>query len=193
VSRVWRVRAALLFLVGELIVHQGRYAVAPPELVREFAPAHRYLWWAIPVAGALLFLAIGHWCARLRRRPERDPMPRLPGVRAMGAAVAVALLAAFGLQECAESLIFRGHLPAAGELAGMNGWVTLPLAAAMGGVIALLLKGAVRVLRWAQARSAPAARSRGRRGHLAPPAVHLVPSSSVLARWLAGRAPPARA
>ncbi len=189
-SSLWRIRAALLFLAGGLVLHQVRYAVAPPDLVREFASAHQYLWWVVPAVGALLFAAIAHWGARLRT-PERDVLPRLPGLKAMWAGVAVSLAVAFGLQELVESLIFRGQVLTLDELAGGNGWVVLPLAASIGGVVAVLLEGAVKVQRWAQARGAHPGSPKGSLPAFRPAAVVLVPRASVLARQLAGRAPPA--
>jgi hypothetical protein len=190
-TRVWWIRAGLLFLVGWLVLHQVRYLVAPDAIVRTFAPAHAYLQWLIPSVGALTLVGFGHWCSRLRA-PDRDTVPELPSARAIWAVSAVAVLVAFGLQECTESLLFRGHLPSAYELAGGNGWLLAPLAAAIGGVIALLLKGAARALRWAQERSAATAGAIGVPARRLPTVV-LVPRASVLARQLAGRAPPARA
>jgi hypothetical protein len=190
-TRVWWFRAALLFLAGELVLHQARYAVAPADLVREFAPAHRYLWWVIPVVACLLIVAAAQWGARLRS-PDGDALPELPPARALFAGLAVLLLAAFGVQEFTESLIFRDQTLTFGELAGGNGWVAVPLAASIGGVIALLLKGAVNVARWARERFAAVHRGRGSAPAFRPAAVVLVPRASVLAWELAGRAPPAR-
>ncbi|HEX8104776.1 MAG TPA: hypothetical protein VF533_19310, partial [Solirubrobacteraceae bacterium] len=53
----WRLRAALLTLIGVLAVHAGRYRLAPPEHAHEYGAAHGYLGWLVPAAGALLFLA----------------------------------------------------------------------------------------------------------------------------------------
>jgi hypothetical protein len=190
VSPLWRIRAGILFLAGGLLLHQVRYAVAPADLAREFATAHRYLWWLVPVVGTLLFVAAVHFAAHLRT-PERDRLPRLPSVRALWAVVAPALVVAFAGQEFVESLIFRDQLLTWAELAGGNGWVVLPLAVAVGGVVALLLKGAVKAQRWALGRHAPSTSGRGSRPAVRPSAVVLVPRASVLARELAGRAPPA--
>jgi hypothetical protein len=192
VSGVWRLRAAILFLAGGLLLHQVRYAIAPADLVREFAPAHKYLWWLIPVVGTLLFVATTHWAARLRT-PDRDRLPQLPSVRVLWAMVTAGLVVAFGAQEFVESLIFRDQVLTWAELAGGNGWVVLPLAVAVGGVVAVLLKGAVKAQRWALGRHVPSASGRGSLPAVRPSAVVLVPRASVLARELAGRAPPVRA
>jgi hypothetical protein len=190
VSALWRIRAGILFLAGGLLLHQARYAIAPPDLVREFAPAHRYLWWLVPVVGTLLFVATTHWAARLRT-PSRDRLPRLPSVRILWAIVAAGLAVAFGVQEFVESLIFRDQVLTWAELAGGNGWVVAPLAVAVGGVVAVLLKGAVRAQRWALGRRTPPVPGRGSLPAARPSVVVLVPRASVLARQLAGRAPPA--
>jgi hypothetical protein len=186
-SRLWRLRAAVLTLVGALGVHEGRYLFAPPEHEHALADAHAYLGWVVPLAGALLFLAVVQVGVRIGR-PEGEGT--LPAARALWLGATASLLTVFGAQECAEAFLSHGHLPLLADVLGAGGWVAIPLCIAAGGLVALLLKGAAEVLRRALARRAP------RRPPVATvcPRAHaavLVPRASVLARQLAGRAPPA--
>jgi hypothetical protein len=186
-SRLWRLRAAVLTLAGALLVHEGRYLFAPPEHEHALAAAHTYLGWLVPTAGALLFLAFAQVAARIGRVRGEDV--RLPGVGALWVGAAGCLLSVFLVQECAEGFIAHGELPLLGDILGAGGWVAVPLCAAVGGLVALLLAGAARVLRWAIARRSTPRRRLGAVRTRA--VVALVPRASVLARRLAGRAPPA--
>ena len=70
-------------MVGALAVHQGRYALVPREYDHELAAVHTYLTWLMPVAAALMFLALVHLGARLCR-PKADVAPELPRARRCG-------------------------------------------------------------------------------------------------------------
>ena len=187
-TAVWRLRAALLTLVGVLGVHEVRYLFATPRHEHPLAAAHAYLTWLTPLAGVLLFLAIAELAARLARRSEGAA--RLPRGRTLWLASTVALLSVFGLQESLETLFTHGGLPQQADLVGHGGWTVLPAALAAGAAIALLLRGAARLVRWiSSSRRSPAS---GRAPVAARPrAVVLAARTSVLARRLAGRAPPA--
>ena len=115
----------------------------------------------------------------------------LPRARTLWLAATVSLLGVFGAQESAEWLLSHGRLPELADILGAGGWTAVPLAVAAGALIALLLRGAATVLRWALGRR------RRPLGRLAPPAPlvprrpRLAAARSVLARRLAGRGPPA--
>jgi hypothetical protein len=181
---VWRLRAAALTLVGALVVHHGRYAFASHEHEHAVAAAHRYLTWLAPVAAVLLLLAVAQLAASLGgRRAERRPA--LPGVRTLWPAATATLLVVFGAQECLETLLAHGTLPGTGD----GAWTALPFATAAGGAIALLLRGAQEVVRWALGR-ARRARRPAAAVVAAPRAAVLAAPRSVLGRRLAGRGPP---
>jgi hypothetical protein len=189
VTGIWRLRAAVLTFVGVLAVHHGCYMFATPERDHEFAAAHAYLSWLTPVAGGLLFLAGAELAARVLSPTIAGPQAS-PRVRALWPTVTVTLVCAFALQESLEAALSHEHLPLQAAVFGAGGWTAVPLAVAVGGVIALLLRGAARALRWALHR----ARRRARRPPVAlhlPAAPVLFLGGSVLAHRHAGRAPPA--
>lgn len=186
---LWRMRAAVLTLVGALGVHHGRYLFASPEHVHELAGAHAYLGWLAPLSAALVLLAAVELVGRLGRATSRRA-PELPSTGALWLVATIALVGAFVTQETLEALSVHGQLPLLGDVLGGGGWTALPFAVAGGGVVALLLRGAAAAVRWALARSARAPR-RARPLVLVPRQVVLVAPRGVLARSLAGRGPPA--
>ena len=186
---IWHLRAALLTVFGTLLVHEGRFMVADSGHGHARESVHGYLAWLTPVVAVLLFLAAVQLLAHLRRS-QGDGAPRLPRVRTLWIVGTVALLGAFTAQEFVEAFLSSGHPPHVADVLGPDGWVVLPLAAAAAGGIALLLQGAATVVAWALARSRPRRRPVFVRPAARPEAV-LVPRASVLARRLAGRAPPA--
>ena len=187
-SGTWRLRAAVLTLGGALVVHQGRYAMAPREHDGDLAAAHGYIGWLMPLAAALVFLVALELGAAIAARRALPASP-LPSGRALWVTSALTLLAVFGVQETIEMTAAEGRLPAAVELLAHGGWQVAALSVAVGGVLALLLRGAARAVRWAlrRGRSAPRRRAVLRAARHRPV---LTPSCSVLARNLAGRAPP---
>jgi hypothetical protein len=182
---IWRLRAAVLTLVGVLAVHDGRYLFANEH---ELATVHTYFAWLAPAAGALLFLAVAQLAANLSR-PEATA-PELPRARALWLAATASLLCVYGAQESLEIVFSYGRVPELADLLGSGGWAAIPLAVAAGGVIAALLRGAATVVRWALTRARhPVGRTPVALDVPCTPA--LTPRGSVLARRLAGRAPPA--
>lgn len=186
---IWRLRAAVLTLVGAVVVHHGRYAFVSPEHEHELAAAHTYLTWLAPASAVLLFLAVTQLVAYLGRTGD-GAAPRLPRARTLWLAGTATLLAVFGAQESLETLFSHGHLPHVADLLGAGGWTAIPFALAAGGLIALLLRGAATVVRWALGRQRRPVRQ-APLALLAPRSPVLAAPGSVLARRLAGRGPPA--
>ena len=184
---IWRLRALVLVLVGALGVHQARYLLVPPDRYHDLVAVHGYLVWLMPLVAGLLFVATVQLAARIRYA-ER---PELPSPRVLWLTATVSLLAVFVVQEAIELTVAHGYLPGPGELADHVGWQLVPLAAAVGGAIALLLGGAAAAVRSVLARRAAPGKHR-----LLPGPFHSsllrAPRGSVLARNLAGRAPPLR-
>jgi len=180
------VRAAGVVLTGELVVHQLRYVMFPAG-----ESAHGYL----PLLGVLsltvLAVAAGQLAAVLERarrtgRHDRVEVRFLPA----WAMVAVGVLALFWVQETIEALLLGAALDAPlAPLAG-GGWVAVPLALALGAVLALALTGARAAVRAAARRAL--ARVEAGRDRRRLPAPALLMSFSPLAVNLAGRAPPSR-
>jgi hypothetical protein len=190
VTGIWRFRAAVLTLGGLLLLHQGRYLLAPREHDHELHGVHVYLGWLMPLAAALLFLAIAQLAVTLRRG-GRGSGPRLPSAPTLWAAATVTLLTAFGVQETLELTAVHGHLPEVADLLGHGGWQVVPLALTIGGAVALLLRGAARAIAWALRRRPPLARTAGPVARR--PRAPLASRGSVVARNLAGRGPPSLA
>ena len=189
-SGIWRVRAALLILAGALAVHHGRYALATVEHEHELAAAHGYLPWLAGAATVLLFLAVVQLAVHLGRAGEA-PGPELPRPCVLWLAATVCLLGVFGAQESLETFLVHGHPPSPSDILGAGGWSAVPLAVAAGGLIALLLRGAATVLRWALGRRRRPVVRQAPPALLAPRRPLLAASRSVLARRVAGRGPPA--
>jgi hypothetical protein len=188
-------RRASLLALGALALHQLRYALAyggdaSSVLARQ---GHSYLGAVVPV---LMALALSLVCARLVAaalgRLGADP-DRSPSRRAETVAFAAALLAIFAAQELTEGVLAAGHPGGVAAVLAHGGVVALPLALAIGAVIAAvdrLLASAERTLvTLARARAA-------RAGHPASaplPAAPLVRGLAIrtLEFGLARRPPPA--
>ena len=189
-SVAWRLRAAILTLIGILAVHQGRYLFAPAEHEHELSTAHSYLVWLAPASAILVLLAVLHLAVHAGRARDAD-RPQLPGTRTLWPTVTTALLGAFAAQESLELVLSHGHLPELADLLGGGGWTAIPFAVAAGGAIALLLRGAARVVRWVAGRRRRAlARQHAPLAHPLPRSPVVAVPRSVLARRLAGRGPP---
>jgi hypothetical protein len=178
-----RARALALLPLGAYTVHQGRYLIVPGS---ERADAHGYLA-AAPLAVALLLaLALARRLERAARASSGVP-PR-PSSAAWSS---TALLGIYVAQELAEALTTSGApLPFAA-----GGWVSIPLALVIGGLISLALRvdaAADQVLGTAM-RVAIRPGSAAAPWHGAGAALHVRPRCGPLARCAAERAPPALA
>lgn len=187
---IWRLRAAVLILVGAVGVHHARYAISPPEHAHELAAVHAYMTWLVPLTAALLFvtvLQLGAWLHEAGRS-DANERPELPSAWALWLAATATLVNVFALQETVELSVAHDQIPALAELLEHLGWQTVPLVVACGGALALLLKGAAHVV-CALVGRMRRKRSPGTRLAL-PRAPMLGGRGSVLARHLAGRGPP---
>ncbi len=188
---LWRLRAAVLTLVGALIVHQVRYLLAPPEHDHQLVAAHGYFTWLMPLAAALLFVTLAQFAVWIRRAEGGDGH-ELPSFGALWIGAGFSLLTVFGIQETLEVTAAHGQWPTLTELGGAVGWEVLPFVVAVGGLLALLLRGAAHVAAWASRRHRHQPRPRAR-AVLGPRPPVVIAPACVLARFLAGRAPPSPA
>jgi hypothetical protein len=179
-----RLRGPALTAAAALTLHQLRYLLAPDGHV--YAAEHAYIPFAVMLAMFLTALAgaeLGVRVAQARDDGTGEGEPR-PLWQAW-LATAAALVAIFVGQELLEALL--AGAPAQDPLAGGGLWA-LPLALVLAGLVALALhlagvavRAAARRRSGHRPRPAPALRLTWRPGR-AP--------ASVLARNLAGRAPP---
>jgi hypothetical protein len=184
-SAAWRVRAGALVLAGALAVHELRYALVARDAD---AHAHAYLSWLGPFLCGVLVLAVAEFALRLAGRRVEGQLPPAPRFGSRWAAFAVLLVAIFAVQETIEMLWAHGSIDLQAAVIAHEGWLALPLAIVVGAAAAALLRGArALVARLGAGRRAARPRTvalppRHRRGWLPP--------GDVLARNLAGRAPP---
>lgn len=177
-TRVWTLRLAALMGAGTFAVHQLRYALSYGHEVA----GHGYLALAGPAVVGALLLAFAAALARIARRAE-ETAPRLGP---LWAGTTASLVLVYGAQESLEGIV-TGRVPGMFEHGGL---VSLPLAAAIGLVIALIMRATAAATRLA----APAA-TRLRAAHPLPLRSVLPPWAPPIARacarHLAARGPPA--
>jgi hypothetical protein len=184
-----RIRAAALISVGALGVHDLRYLIAyHGGATHELSvTGHGYLKGVTPLVIGALVLALANLAMRLLLGSAE---PKLPSLQRMWAFLSALLVAIYVCQEWAEGMVARGHPGGVAGVMGHGGWVAVPLALAIGLLIALALRGAERAIALA---GAPRPRPM-----LRPRAVVALVAASVwrpslggaLSRRLAPRGPP---
>ena len=172
-----------MLAAGSLAVHELRFLVGYGG--EGAVSGHGYLAWVAPLIAIALAAACGGWLARLGRATGGTPRPALTWLGASGT-----LVATYVVQETVEGLSSPGHP----GLLAHGGWIALPAAMAVGGLVALALRGAR-----AADRAAAAAARPWSPFTFAPEvplattvtvAAPFAPRPQVLARRLAGRGPP---
>ncbi len=177
-----------------LAVHQLRYYLAyGPRADRELADqGHAYLTSVTPWIVMLAAVGFGALVLRLARawagEQVDESTPRRSFVR-LWALTAVGLVAIYVGQELLEGFMATGHPGGLLGVFGDGGWWAVPAAVAVGGVVALGLRGVRAVMALVARRRRPG-RSRAAAGRFGPRArVDLLPAGP-LASCAAGRAPP---
>jgi hypothetical protein len=190
--RHWHARVLALLSLGGLAVHQLRFVLAyrggaEHELARQ---GHAYLAAATPLIVAGLAVATFAFLRALAaaRRGEADSGAER-SFAVLWPAVSGALAVAFAVQEWLEGVLAAGHPTGLAGVVGHGGWVAIPLALAVGAIIALLLRGADAAIRRAATASRPTFRPATPRS-LRPRRAHVGAARDGLERHLAGRAPP---
>jgi hypothetical protein len=188
-----RLRSCVLLAVGALGLHQLRYTLAYGGRADRalHAQGHAYLGPVTAAAVAALILALAVGLHRVAAGDRAEGAGRRLG--RLWPVASGALLAIYAAQESVEGALAPGHPGGLAALVGHGGWIAAPLAAALGLLIALALRGA----REAEETLAGMARvlSRSARA-LRPPLVFSLPAAPpprvlpVLAASAAGRAPP---
>jgi hypothetical protein len=158
-----RLRAALLMPLAAMAVHQGRYYLAfgahtPARLLRD---GHSYLSSVVPFAVLSAALALGLLAGRLARAwqgvgtdgPRRSgPHPR--SMLWIWALISFVLLGLYCAQELIEGAVAAGHAGGVIGVLGSGGWLAVPLAIAVGGVLTLFLRASDALVELLAARGA---------------------------------------
>lgn len=194
-SRGFTLRAGALLAAGALLVHEGRYLVGYGHQADDAiaSQGHGYLTWIMPLIVLALAVAGGALVARLARAGASDAARSWAFRRGWFGATA-SLLSIYSVQESIEGALSPGHPGGVAALVGNGGWSALPIALAVGALIALLARGA----RAAESVAAEAihpwtARTLTvpREGRTSLPHVpDVLPRTRVIAFAIAGRAPP---
>jgi hypothetical protein len=186
-------RGIAALAVGSLVVHNLRYLAGFGDNVVEAlaSQGHSYMPAIEATALILCLVALARFVRSLARAkrglaPEKAP----PTLTRLWLSSSVALTSIYVAQEGLEGAFSPGHPSGLIGVFGHGGWTALLFAAAIGLYVALLLRGAHRVVVWVATRARrqrfPILRSVLPRRRNADPA-----RLGVVAANLAGRAPPA--
>lgn len=185
-----------LFPLGAFAVHQLRYELAfGSDASRELADqGHAYLHELTPWIVLAVALGLGRLLVRLARAWRSGEADRAAGrcLVVLWALASVGLFSIYVGQESLEGLLATGHPQGLAGILGDGGLWALPAAIAVGGLLALVVRGGqALVARVARLRREPSRTVSGRalRPVVCPPAVAL-PRLAPLAGAFAGRAPP---
>jgi len=186
-------RGVALLPLAALGVDRLRYLLAyGPRADEVFAAeGHGYLAWLIPIAAAVALFAAAAFSARVLRawRTGRVQEGPPPSFGALWSACAVALLATHVAQELLEWLLIPGNDGLLALLGAGFVWA-LVAAAAVGGALALLLRGARSIIRSAAGRRRAGFRVADAAPRPRRPRTVRRTLPAPLARLAAGRAPP---
>lgn len=137
-------RATALLSVGVLVVHDLRYRLAfgghgaHGDHALE-AHGHSHLSLVAPVVALLVLVAAARLLQQVAAGPAHAGRRSLTRLWLRGTA---ALVVAFAAQELLEGALAPGHPAGLDGAFGDGGWIALPLALAVGGAIAICLRGA---------------------------------------------------
>ncbi len=184
-------RATAALAVGTFALHQLRYALGYGDAAMQTLAAHGhgYLALVTPLIALLVAVAAGQFLAQLARaRGGGDVAGGSGRLGCVWAAAAAVLFATYAGLELLEGALSPAHPGGVEAVLGGGGWWALPLSVAIGLLVALAMRGADACIALAAARSARPSRQ------LAAPLPRRssadLPAARVLARNLAGRAPP---
>jgi hypothetical protein len=140
-----RLRSLALLTCGSLVVHELRYAVSYGDHFHEVlaSQGHDYLRWLQALGGLFAILALVRLGAQLLRAWRGHvPEPKHASFAGLWLRFSAALAVIYSVQEGLEGQFASGHPAGPAGIFGHGGWTALLLAAAVGAVIALVLRGA---------------------------------------------------
>ena len=178
-----------LLSAGAFGVHQLRYALAyGGDAGSALAGSgHGYLAFVEPLIGLALAFALAHAVWRIVGGGRARGISR----RRLAALLALTLLLVYTGQELVEGELAAGHASGLTGVFGSGGWIAVPVALLMGGVLSVavrLVDAAAEAV--ADATNVSVPRPTPRRQISNDATAVVVPRPSPLARHLAGRAPP---
>jgi len=187
-------RRVALLAAAALAVHEGAYALAGESTLLDAGAgaSHAYLWHLAPVVAVLLVAGCGQLALALARA-SWDAAPagavRTPlGVTWL--ASSAVLSSVWLVQEWLEAALGPAGLAEALGAAGQAGVAPFIMAAAFGGLVAVLLRGADEAVSWAAARPRRLAWVAAPLSIAGPGSVGGSAPLDAMARNLAGRGPP---
>jgi hypothetical protein len=182
-----------LLAVGAIALHELRYLVGPGAHAHQVAVSHMHshLPLVIAIACMVFVASVVDFVAALQAANGGRSSVAAPSrlSRAWPAAT-LALVAVFVVQESLEGALFGGHTAGMHGLFGHGGWSVAILAPLLGAVIAFLVRGSEKAIELVARKRA--SRSRRKPARILPmrPLLIAAPRPSLIARNLAGRAPP---
>ena len=142
-------RAFALLPLAAFVVHQIRYLGGYGHEVDDAlaAQGHSYLTFALPIVVSIGGGVVGAALVRasLGRSAQRRAAPSL---LRRWLACAFALIVIFSAQELLEGALVAAHPAGIDAVLGHGGWIVLPAAIALGGLLALLLAGLAAAESW---------------------------------------------
>jgi hypothetical protein len=135
-------KCAALLGLGALALHQLRYLLANGSSTSEAlaSQGHGYLGLVLPGVASLAIALLGALLLIAAvERPAAEASRKRKGGHPAG--FALVLLAGFCAQELLEGALAPGHPSGLGGLLANQGWIAIPLAALIGGLVALALRG----------------------------------------------------
>ena len=188
-------RCSALLGAGALVLHELQYRVSfgAGSDAALAAHGHAYLSWAIALVSVLTGIAVVRLLGEVggARRDRLASARRAPvslGRRWLWSSAALA--STYLLQEGLEGMLAAGHPGVVHAVTSHHGWFALVIAVALGLLVACLVRGAEVVVALARRRAHALRRPRACTTPARPRAVDCVGHLQVLARHLAGRAPP---
>jgi hypothetical protein len=183
------VRLGPLLAAGALLLHKLNGLAGGDSLAGH---GHSYL----PLAAALVTVLLVLTCVRFGRELWQASRGRIEAVALPSFAIlwliaSGALLSTFTLQEWIEGWTTPGHPATLSHAIAHIGWLCPALAVALGGLIALLVRGSRAAIEFLARRHAARRIPRAERGRWAASPPRVAPRLAMLAGNRAGRAPPA--
>ena len=178
-----------LLALGAIGLHELRYVLGPGAHAHETA-VHSYLPLALALAVLAFVVALIDFVTTLvAANGDRVRLGAPSRVSRSWPMATVALVVIFILQESLEGALFGGHSAGLHGLFGHGGWSVAIFAPLLGVLIAFLVRGSEKAIELA-ARSDPRPRLKPARVIAMRPPTSPPPRPRLLARHLAGRAPP---